>query len=557
MIELFPFQKRSVNKVYDGWKRGVKNILLVEPTGAGKTFIKSQFAKDAFERNELVIIFAHRDVLLSQISGSLCKMGVRHSFIASNKTVLDITNQNHINHGDSFHCDTANVVVVSVPTFVRRLEKGLLDNFLPLVKIWMLDEAHHCLKDNSWGKCVSSLPNAIGLGVTATPIRSDKLGLGREYDGVFDEMIVGSTMGELIEQGYLSPYKIFVPPQKLDVTGINITASGDYNQKKLAERTDKIDITGDAVQQYLKLANGEQAITFCVNIAHAEHVAAEFNKAGVTSVALSSKTPLTERVKALADFKLGRIKNLVNCDLFGEGYDCPAVACVIMLRKTESYSLFKQQFGRLLRVLEGKTYGILIDHVGNVRRHCVYGEPHEDPEWTLQREKKKSGDNEKPRGRICPECFNFYIPTVTNRFLCKECNHEETKEETNAEMRKFIIDDSDLVEMNVSFIDELLKKRKKIDMNPARLRQNMQNANMRNIVIDSAVNNHTKRQFAQNRLRIVIQSWCDDTANKNNWDIKTTQMYFEKTFKTNILKAQVLSERLSLELMEKINNERR
>jgi len=94
-------------------------------------------------------------------------------------------------------------------------------------------------------------------------------------------------------------------------------------------------------------------------------------------------------------------------------------------------------------------------------------------------------------------------------------------------------------------------------MNPARLRQNMQNANMRNIVIDSAVNNHTKRQFAQNRLRIVIQSWCDDTANKNNWDIKTTQMYFEKTFKTNILKAQVLSERLSLELMEKINNERR
>lgn len=554
MITLRDYQQSSVNKVYKLWSQGVKNCLLVEPTGAGKTLIKSQFAKDSVQRNEVVIIFAHRDVLLSQISNSLCQMGVTHSFVAANKTVLDTTNQNHIKYGDSFHVENSKVILASVPTFIRRLDKGLLDNFLPLVKVWMCDESHHILKDNMWGKCVQSFPNAIGLGVTATPIRSDKLGLGKTYDGVFDVMIIGSTMGELIENGYLSPYKIFVPPQKLDMSGINITASGDYNQKKLAERTDTVDITGDAVEQYLKLASGEQAITFCVNIAHAENVAKEFNRAGIPSTALSSKTSLSIRVKALRDFEKGVIKNLVNCDLFGEGYDCPAVACVIMLRKTDSYSLFKQQFGRLLRVSEGKIYGVLIDHVGNVKKHCMYGAPHEDPEWTLERSKKKSGDNTKPSGRICPECFAFYTPSIKAKYVCLECSHEETKEETNEEMRKFLVDDSDLVEMNIDFINNLLTQRKKVDLNPAKLRQNMQHANMRSIIVDSAVNNHTKRQFAQNRLRVAIQEWCENQATKNNWDMKTTQMSFETTFKTNILKAQVLSERLSLKLLEEITS---
>ncbi len=556
MITLRDYQQTSVDKVYKLWNMGIKNCLLVEPTGAGKTFIKSQFARDAILRKEVVIIFAHRDVLLSQISDSLCQMGVTHSFIAANKTVLEITNANHAEYGDSFHSQTSKIILASVPTFIRRLDKGLLEHFLPVVKVWMLDEAHHCLKNNMWGKCVTAFPNAIGLGVTATPTRSDKLGLGREFDGVFDHMIVGSTMGELIQNGYLSPYKIFVPPQKLDVSGINITASGDYNQKKLAERTDTADITGDAVEQYLKLASGEQAITFCVNIAHAENVAKEFNKAGIPSVALSSKTSVSKRVKSLKDFERGVIKNLVNCDLFGEGYDCPKVACVIMLRKTDSYGLFKQQFGRLLRVVEGKSYGVLIDHVGNVKKHCIYGAPHEDPEWTLRRTKKKSGDDTKPSGRICPECFAFYTPSVLSRFVCKECNHEETTQQTNEEMRKFIVDKSDLVEMNIDFIDSLLKQRDKVDLNPAKLRQDMNRANMRSIQVDSAVNNHTKRQFAQNRLRAEIQKWCSVTAFNNDWDAKTTQMYFEKTFKINILKAQVLSERLSLELLEKINYER-
>jgi superfamily II DNA or RNA helicase len=420
----------------------------------------------------------------------------------------------------------------------------------------VVHNCHHCLKENKWGKCVQSLPNSFGLGVTATPIRSDKKGLGSGYDGVFDEMIVGSTMGELITSGNLSMYKIFVPPQLLDVTGLKITASGEFNQKELARRTDRIDITGDTVQQYLKLANGLQTIIFTVNISHAEHVAEEFNRAGISAVALSSKTPLTERTKALIDFENGNIKVLVNCDLFGEGYDCPAVSCVIMLRKTESYALFKQQFGRLLRVFEGKPFGVLIDQVGNVQRHCIYGAPHDDPVWTLERTKKKIGDDEKPSGRICPECFAFYVPNVRNRLVCAECNHEETKEQTNDEMKKFITNNTDLVEMNVEFIDIMMIERNKVDMNPAKLRQNMKKGHMKTVIINSAVNNHTKRQFAQKSLRNVILQWSHDVSVENNWDILTTQLFFEKTFKVNIFKAQVLSERLSLKLLEEIKNER-
>jgi len=554
VITLRDYQQSSVDKVYQGWKKHT-NLLLVEPTGAGKTIIKSEFAKNALANKERVIIFAHRDVLISQISDALCLMGVHHGFIAAKHTVRDTANANHIKHGDSYHNEGSHVTIASVDTFTRRLESGVLDEILPLIKVWMLDEAHHCLKENKWGKCVSAFPNAIGLGVTATPIRSDKQGLGRDYDGVFDEMIVGSTMGELITTGNLSAYKIFVPPQLLDVSGLRITKNGEFNQKQLAERTDRADITGDTVQQYLRLASGLQTITFTVNIAHAEHVADEFNRAGIPSVALSSKTPLPERIKALTEFKLGSIKNLVNCDLFGEGYDCPAVSCVIMLRKTESYSLFKQQFGRLLRPFEGKDFGILIDQVGNVSRHCIYGAPHDDPEWTLERGKKKTGDNELPSGRICPECFAFYTPTVRSRFVCPECTHEETKEETNEAMKQLIVDKTDLVEMNVEFIDTILKQRDKVDLNPARLRSNMMKANMKSMVVNSAVNNHVKRQFAQTQLRTQMQQWCHDTGTKNNWDVKTTQLFFERTFKVNILKAQTLSERESLNLLEKIKNE--
>jgi len=554
IIQPRDYQTNSVNSVNEAWRMLIKYILLVLPTGAGKTIIKAMLAREAMLNGEMCMVFAHRDVLLSQISMSLCVMGVPHSFICANKTRKMITDQQMLKFGKSFYDETSPIILTSIQTFIRRIDKGLVDCVRDKVTVWLGDEFHHCLDDNSHGKCVKYLRNARGLGVTATPIRADGKGLGVQADGIFHHMIVGSSMGELISRGYLSPYKIYVPPQLLDTSGVNITANGDWNQKKLAEKTDVNDITGDAVKHYQRLVDGQQAITFCVNIAHSDHVAKQFNEAGIPSLSLSSKTPTRDLIKGLQAFEDGRIKNLVNCDLFGEGFDVPAVSVVIMLRKTESYALFKQQFGRMLRLCEGKYYGVLIDHVGNVKRHCIYGAPHDDPVWTLDSTKRSNSDGEKPEGRVCPECFNYYTPTVKNMFVCNECNHEETKDELNAAQQDFQFDEGNLVELDINFINTLMTERKKVDRPPEAVRHNMQNAPV--IVRDSAVNNHIKRQNAQTILRGHMQHWCHGVAVANEWTVKTVQLEFERVFSINILKAQTLSERLAINLTEKVRNSR-
>lgn len=582
-VTLFPHQLSAVAAALDAWKQGSINAMIVVPTGGGKTLIMAEFARLAVLANECLIAFAHRDVLLGQISDAFCMMGIKHSFIAAKKTIATITNMNLIKHGDSYYDEYSSIIIGSVPTTTQRLKKGLLDHIAPRVNWWLMDEAHHTLEDNQWGQCINQFTNARGLGVTATPIRGDGKGLGRgvitgfaepteimdlygniagytqgkpikDNDGVFDTMWVGAGMGDLIEVERLSPYKIYTK-DVIDVEGVRITASGDYNKDDLAKNTNKADITGDAVQHYLDLAAGKQVITFCVNIQHSIDVAKQFNDAGIVSVALSSRTPDAERQKAIADFRAGYITNLVNSDLFGEGFDCPAVEVVIMLRKTLSYSLFKQQFGRALRVFSGKLFGILIDHVGNVPRHCTHGQPHDDPTWTLARRQKrgKSGDDAMlPVGRVCGECGFWSVP-VTEPHVCPDCQHSETPKERLVAVQKFQAASGRLVEMDIDFINTLMKRRSEVDKSPEQLRHEMQHAPQ--IARNSAVNNHTKRQFAQNELRLWVQDWCRDVSKFNKWDIKTTQREFEIEFGVNILKAQVLSERETLELTEKIKYE--
>ncbi len=552
MITLRDHQRTALSKAVASWHAGSKNVCVVLPTGAGKTLVIAQQAKDNAAAGIITVVFAHRDVLLGQISSAMCMLGVHHRFMASRRTVGEITTENMLEHGDSFYSERSNVIVASVDTFYLRVKKGLLDHLLPQVGCWIMDETHHILTDNKWGQCVEAMHNAFGLGVTATPYRSDGKGLGRHADGVFDDLFVGADMGTLIQRGYLSPYKIFVPPTLIDVSGVKITKSGDYNTDQLAAATDKSNITGDAVEHYIKLANGKQAITFCVNIEHAKHVAEAFNAAGVKSCALSSKTPAGERAQAVRDFKAGLIKNLVNCDLFGEGFDVPAVEVVIMLRKTESYSLFKQQFGRGLRVIDGKEYGILIDHVGNVIQHCKFGAPHDDPEWSLDRvtKRKSNDDGSSPTGVVCPECMAYYVPTNRTRPTCPYCGHTETEVERNQRQQDFQANSGVLVEMEIEFVNRILAERQRIDQPVEVFARSL--VNLPSIARHGAMNKHVKRQFAQNRLRAEIQQWCHRTASINGWSIKTVQAEFERVFKINILKAQTLGERQANELLDTI-----
>lgn len=556
MITLRPHQVNAVNDINKAWSQGFKNVIDVLPTGAGKTLVLAEIAKREVLNGGLTVIFAHRDVLLEQISDALCLMALPHTTIVSQVTRRNIGDMQTQKYGKCYFDDRAKIIVASVDKFYRSDLSYLSDH----VTLWMIDEAHHLLDDSKWHKCIDPLKFARGLGVTATPKRADKKGLGREYHGLFDELIVSASMDQLIKGGMLSPYKIFTPPSRLDLSGVNVTSSGDYNNKKLAQVTDNSDVTGDAIKEYLKLAAGKRAICFCVNIAHSEHVAAEFVKAGIKAVAVSSDTPSTERTKYVNQFRQGLIDILVNCDLFGEGFDVPAVEVVIMLRKTLSYALYKQQFGRALRIIEGKNYGIIIDHVGNVEYHCTENNlvyPHDDPEWSLAPPSKKKSRQlgelvDKPRSIVCNKCFARYVASTANNYACPHCGHVKTKAEEVDDLLKLRGNDVALVELKLDVIDRLIQERAKVDEHPDVLAHRMAYAPA--VVRNSAVKNHRNRQHAQSVLRESIQKWCERYWAVTNHPKELVQLEFESMFGVSILEAQVLGAKEAEDLTIKVKS---
>lgn len=534
------------------------NTLIVLPTGAGKSLTLAEYAKECYLQKKICIVFAHRDVLIEQLSSALCKMGIRHSFITSNKARTKITNLNLENFGDSFYDETSSVIVSSNPTFASRLKRGLIpQSLLERVYMWIQDEAHHTLKQSqTWGSCVAAMPNARGIGFTATPKRSDKKGLGRDNDGVFDVMSVTTSMWDLIQKGMLSPYKVYIPPSKVDRSVLRATASGDYNQKEAANEVDRKEIIGDAVAHYLKVSPGKPAITFCQNIDHAHHVAKQFNEAGVPSKVVSSKTEPAERAKAMKDFEYGHILNLVNVDLLGEGYDCPAVTTVIMLRITMSYSLFKQQFGRLLRNAEGKVCGYLLDHVGNVRyfMHELNLEYiHDDPVWTLDRETKRAKNSDNTVLAKWVECSNVecglqYLEKDHDK--CPDCGHVETEEEQVKRVVDFQNADGELEELDIDIVNALIAKRSQVDKTMEQFGKQFGAGS--SVAKHVAMNNHAKRSHMQSVLRTSIQKWCENKWRETGWSKDLIHREFQRVFGTTVLQAQVMSEREATQLTERI-----
>jgi superfamily II DNA or RNA helicase len=265
------------------------------------------------------------------------------------------------------------VQVASVQTYVRRL-----DSFKPALII--ADEAHHATA-GSWRKVISHHSQARVLGVTATPQRLD----GRGLKDVFDDLIRGPEVADLIDGGHLAPPVYFAPPIVADLSHISIRG-GDFAQEELAAEMDKPMITGDAVEHYSRICPGAPAVAFCCSVRHAQHVADQFNAAGRKAATIDGtmdREARREVVRALGD---GRLDVLTSCEIINEGFDLPLVAAAILLRPTKSLGLHLQQIGRVLRPAPGKTRAIILDHVGNLSRH---GFAEDVRDWTLEGRKKK------------------------------------------------------------------------------------------------------------------------------------------------------------------------
>lgn len=232
IMRLRDYQQDSVDKVYQAWAAGFRVVLLVLPTGGGKTVCMGHVLNNE-PGNSLVM--AHRQELISQISQALARYGVYHRIVAPKKLIQYITRRHVTEFGRHYYDPSAPCMLASVKSLIIQADR--LRRFLSGVRLWVLDEAHHqTVKPlNLWGQVVTEVlpPIARGLGVTATPERADGRGLGRWASGLVDYMVQGPSMSELIDRGYLSPYRIFAPPTSdLDLSRVPVGSGGDFVKKR-------------------------------------------------------------------------------------------------------------------------------------------------------------------------------------------------------------------------------------------------------------------------------------------------------------------------------------
>lgn len=427
-MQLRNYQQKAIHDLRVSYATGHRAPLFVLPTGGGKTFVFTHLAQMSVARGRRVLILVHRSELLEQASASLTMLGVDHGMVSPR----------HIRQYDK------PIQVASVQTLVRRLES------FPEPDLIIIDEGHHAVA-GTWDKICKKYANAKILGVTATPCRSDDAGL----DGVFDDLVMGPSVQALIDGGYLVKPRVFAPTT-VSLEGIR-KRGGDYAADQVAAVMDRPTITGDAIKHYLSYAPGRPAIAFCASVPHAERVAMQFQAKGIPAKAISGKTPYQERCNAIDALRDGKLSVLTSCDIISEGTDIPRVECAILLRPTQSMSLYLQQVGRVLRPFEGKNDAIILDHVGNVMRH---GLPNDEREWTLEGGAVKEKSSDGWEIRQCENCFAAYYAGPQ----CSECGYQN-----EPKIRVIEEQDGQLSEVNMEII-----RQKKREIGRARTLEELQ-----------------------------------------------------------------------------------
>ncbi|CAK0757475.1 DNA repair protein RadD [uncultured Gammaproteobacteria bacterium] len=382
---LRPYQNKAIADILAKLRR-YRLVLLQLPTGAGKTCIAATVVKKLVTHGKRVVFLVHRVELLEQTSRTFSDEGIDHGVLRAGGPTPDVP-----------------VLIAMTQTIVRRLDQ------VPVPELLFIDEAHHATA-GTWAAILAAWPSAYVIGLTATPTRLDGRGLG----DVFDAMVQGPTVEELIRDGYLSRYRAFCPGT-VDMSRV-ATLAGDYERCGAAEAIDRPAITGGIVEHYQRLAPGRQAILFAASIAHSKSLAAAFHAAGVPAVHLDGTTDKSWREAMVADFARGKVQVLCNVELFGEGFDVPDAEVAILARPTQSLALHLQQIGRVLRPSPGKDHALILDHVGNIAR---LGLPDDPREWSLDSKPKKEATKTPPAVRQCPVCSCAHRPAPT----CPECGH--------------------------------------------------------------------------------------------------------------------------------------
>ncbi len=544
MQPLRPHQIDAVSRVTECWKSGDKDVCLVLPTGAGKTRVMAEFAR---LETGITLIVAHRKELVSQIALAVATQKVKHRFIAQKSAVKFATSQQMKRLGHSYFVPSANVIVASAQTLVNAKYERWMDD----VTLYMTDEAHHLTKSSTWGKCREKFNKARGLGVTATPIRADGKGLGRHASGYFDSMIVGPSMRKLIGMNYLADYDLVIDETDLDLARVEISKStGDFKKPQLNKAVTESKIVGDSVDTWLQYASGKLTVVFAVSVEASEDLAAEFVTRGIKAESISANNSDEERAAILDRFERRTTLVLVNCDLFGEGFDAPAIECCMMDRPTESYSLFCQQFGRALRFVPGKR-AIIIDKVGNIRRFIARGFPLPDNHyhWSLDDAERKSAGKSEDTDAVTtctnvPACGFPYPSELQHCPFCGEVPKKtERKGPARVDGNLTLLTPDELAELRAALVDT--------ERDPNAVKEMMLRAGAPSIAAMGAAKNIRLLNEAQEKLRESITIWAG-VQRDNGLSAEEAMTKFYKQFGVDIMTAQTLNRKEAEKLNETI-----
>jgi superfamily II DNA or RNA helicase len=342
-MELRPYQSEARNSIFEQWDSGVLKTLLVLPTGCGKTIVFAKVAEDCVRKGDRVLIMAHRGELLEQAADKIYKSTGLHCAVEKAE--------------ESCQGSWFRIVVGSVQTLMREKRLGKFpDDYFDTI---IIDEAHHCLSD-SYQRVLQHFSQAKVLGVTATPDRGDMRNMGEFFESLAFEY----TLPKAIKEGYLSPIKALTIPLKMDLTGVSLQ-SGDFKASDLGTALDPY--LYQIAEEMKKYCLERKTVVFLPLVKTSQKFCSILNDCGFQAAEVNGDSK--DRAEVLEDFENDKYNVLCNSMLLTEGWDCPSVDCIVVLRPTKVRSLYSQMVGRGTRLFPGKTHLLLLDFLWHTERH--------------------------------------------------------------------------------------------------------------------------------------------------------------------------------------------
>jgi len=397
-----PYQLKAIADLRASVASGKRAPVLVMPCGMGKTIVAANLILGAVDKGRKVLFLAPRRELVFQTSEKLTALAIPHGIMLAGERPSMMPD----------------VQVASVQTLFARYfrdhDDGAFARELPPADLIVVDEAHSNMSAMTT-RILAAYPNAVRIGLTATPARSDGRGLGEHYD----DMVFGPSVADGTDMGMLVPLRYF-GANKADLSKVRMQA-GDYHQADLGEAMNQPKLVGDVVQNWLRLCPDRLTVVFAVNRAHAKALQDEFMHAGVSAGYIDGETPNDERHAIFDAMTAGAMRVLCSVDVVSMGWDMPEASCGIIARPTKSIARYLQMVGRIMRIHPLKRDAWVIDHAGAVDELGFADDPQP---WSLDGKSKiqerKAAAKAEPNPIECSQCHRVFKPAK----ICPGCGHD-------------------------------------------------------------------------------------------------------------------------------------